>query len=111
MSNSASVSGSTGYNIPINLLNGGEAAPSSAQSTFGAVSFLDGAFQVGGAGNSAFTPESVSAPTMPQGYRSPADLSSYRTLGAASSSGGLSTTWLLIIGGLAAAAFFFLRHR
>ena len=106
MSNSASVSGSTGYNIPVNALNGGEAGPSSANSVFGAVSFLDGSFQVGGAGNTSFAPESVSAPTTPQGARLPADIS-YGF--APRSSGGLS--WLLIIGGLGLVAFFFLRHR
>ncbi len=108
MASSAGVSGSTGYNIPVSALNGGDAAPSGVTSTFGAISFLDGAFQVGGAGNTAFTPESVSAPTTPQGARLPVDLSYGRY---APSSSGLSTTWLLIGGGLALVAFFFLRHR
>ncbi len=83
-------------------------APFQSNPTFGAVSFLDGPFQVGGAGNTSVTPESVSAPTMPQGYRSPADLQ-YGGLYGSSSSG--ISPWLLIIGGLAAVAFFFLRHR
>jgi len=82
-------------------------APFQSNPTFGAVSFLDGPFQVGGAGNTSVTPESVSAPTMPQGYRSPADLR-YGGLQGASSSG--LSPWLLIIAGLAAVAFFFLRR-
>src|SRR6266851_4472252 len=83
-------------------------APFQSNPTFGAVSFLDGPFQVGGAGNTSVTPESVSAPTMPQGYRNPADLS-YGLLGSSASSG--SSPWLLIIAGLGLVAFFFLRHR
>src|SRR6266851_6184891 len=82
-------------------------APFQSNPTFGAVSFLDGPFQVGGAGNTSVTPESVSAPTMPQGYRSPADLR-YGGLQDASISG--LSPWLLIIAGLGLVAFFFLRR-
>lgn len=60
MANQASVSGSEGYNIPVNALDGGDAAPSEAISGpsnagggTGAIGFNDGAFQVGGADNSA----------------------------------------------------------
>ncbi len=90
----------------INDAPGGSAAQQ-VSNTFGAITFADGPFQVGGAGNLAYQPESISAPTTPQGYRSPADLS-YGLLGASSAG---SSSWLLIIAGLGLVAFYFLRHR
>jgi hypothetical protein len=102
MANAASVSGSTGYNIPVNALDGGDAAPSSNRATFGNVSFSDGPFQVGGYGNAA--PSSIFTP---QGQVLPADLGS-----AAPSllSGGSTTLWLILAAGGALLAWYFLRR-
>lgn len=53
MANSASVSGSQGYNIPVNALDGGDAAPSYAGpsgASTGSVTF--GSLFVGSTGNS-----------------------------------------------------------
>src|SRR5260370_21278895 len=82
-------------------------APFQSNPTFGAVSFLDGPFQVGGAGNTSVTPESVSAPTMPQGYRSPADLQYGGLYGSSSS---VISPLLLIIRGVGPRPVFFLQH-
>lgn len=101
--------------IPISASNAfdlsGGPATSAADSTFGASLFSDGAFQVGGTGNSALQPlTQSSAQTTSQGLRNPADMLPTPIAGASSSSG--SMTWLLIAGGVALVAFYFLRkHR
>lgn len=98
MANSASVSGSTGYNIPVNALDGGDAGPSRVDAMFGNVAFQDGVFQVGDVSTSAYQPQSQSQTPTPV---------------AASPLGGLFSgsmgTWLMI-GGAALLAILLLRR-
>ena len=87
---------------------GGAAGP--ATSAIGPVnlSFLDGTFTVGGAGN--YTPASYSVST-PNGQVLPADMPSGGIV-ALPSAGGISATWLIL--GAAAAvlvAWYFLRRK
>ena len=92
-------------------LTGGAAGPFQSNPVFGSSVFADGPFQVGGAGNFAYQPESVSAPTTAQGQRLPADLgSALRGSSSSLASVGGSSTWLMLAG-LALAAVYFLRHQ
>lgn len=102
MANAASVSGSTGYNIPVNALDGGDAAPSSSRAAFGSVFFNDGNFSVGGVGNA----QVASTPTS---QVLPADLAG-GLLGTSSSSSGVSPLWLILGAGAVLVAFYFLRR-
>ena len=99
--------------VPVSASNalelpGGPSGPAYSGFT-GGISFLDGAFQIG-TGNSAFAPETASAPTTAQGLRLPSDIGGGYAPALASSTA--SSPWLMLaLGAAALVAYLFLgRH-